>query len=68
MQLVYKPYWFSPRKVLQSGLINTVSHLLVDKSKGEGRGGGGGGLKEDIIYGRLCHRPVKTFSDLLNSG
>ena len=35
-QLANKPSWVSPKEVLQSRLIDTVYHLLVNNDKGEG--------------------------------
>ena len=39
MQLVNRPSQIGPHEVLQSLLINTVYHLLVNDNKGEGRWG-----------------------------
>ena len=37
-QLVNKPSWISPHKLLQSRLINAVYHLQMKNNKGEKRG------------------------------
>ena len=38
-QIRTKPSQVSPREVLQSWLVNAVSHLLANNNLGEGRGG-----------------------------
>ena len=45
-QLVIKPSWIGPHKVLQLSLFDTVFYLLVKNKKREG-GGGEIGVKRD---------------------
>ena len=47
LQLVNKPSWIGPHKVLQLSLIDTVFYLLVKNKKRGGGGRGGMGVKRE---------------------